>query len=118
MIGGMEADEIDAAPVAVVGVELGRVLVRQSPQLQEIGRPGAGAERFEAAGRPRPALPRDRLPQRLVGIVKIILGELDRLVEDFVRLSAVRVEGRAGIVLSVSQQDSHGFSPIFRTLRW
>ena len=57
VIGGMEADEIDAAPVAVVGVELGRVPVRERPELQKFGRPGAGAECLRAR---RPPSPRPR----------------------------------------------------------
>ena len=48
----MEADEIDPPPVAVMGVELGRVLVRQRAELQKFGRPGAGAEGAERIAGP------------------------------------------------------------------
>ena len=40
----MEADEIDPPAVAVMRVELGRVLVRQRPELEKFSRPGACAE--------------------------------------------------------------------------
>ena len=99
----MEADEVDAPPVSIVGVELGRVLVRQRPELQKFGRPGAGAEGFERIARPARAFARDRLLQRRVGIVEVEVGEFDRLVEDLVGDGAVRVEGRAEIVLSVGK---------------
>ena len=52
VVGGMEADEIDAPPISIVGVELGRVLIRERSQLQKLGRPGAGPESSERiAGR-------------------------------------------------------------------
>ena len=111
MIGGMEANEIDAAPVAVVGVELWRVLIRQRPQLQKFSRARARAERFEPVGRPRGALALDRLLQRRVGIVEVVVGELDRLVEHLMGNGPIRVEGRAEIVLSVGE-GCHGASPV------
>ena len=99
----MEADEIDAPPVAIVGVELGRVPVRQRPQLQKFGRPGARAERAERIAGPARAFARNRLLQRRVGIVEVVVDEFDRLVEDLVSDRAVGVEGRAEIVLSVGK---------------
>ena len=106
----MEADEIDSAPVAIVGVELGRVPVRQRPQLQEFGRAGAGAEGSERVARPSPAFALDRLLQRRVGIVEVEVGEFDRLVEDFVGDGAVGVEGAPEVVLSVGK-GVHGAPP-------
>ena len=103
MIGGMEADEIDAPPVSIVGVELGRVLVRQRPQLQKFGRPRAGAESSERIAGPIRAFARNRLLQRHVGIVEVIVDEFDRLVEDLVGDGAIRVEDATKIVLSVGK---------------
>ena len=77
----MEADEIDAPPVAIVGVELGRVLVRERPQLQKFRRPGARAEGSERIARPARAFALNRLLQRRVGIVEVEVDEFDRLVE-------------------------------------
>ena len=77
----MEADEIDAPPVSIVGVELGRVLVRQRPQLQKFGRPGAGPEGSERIAGPARAFALNRLLQRRVGIVEVDVDEFDRLVE-------------------------------------
>ena len=52
----MEADEIDAPAVAVVRVELGRVLVGERAELEKLGRAGAGAERSERiAAQPAPS---------------------------------------------------------------
>ena len=99
----MEADEIDAPPVAVVGVELGRVLIRQRPQLQKVGRARARPERFEP-------VVAHAAPSRLTAsfsaaseVEKIVVGEFDRLVEHLVGDGAVGVEGRAEIVLSVGR---------------
>ena len=103
VIGRMEADEIDAPPVSIVGVELGRVLIRERPQLQKFGRSGAGPEGSERLARPARALALDRLLQRRVGIVEVGVDEFDRLVEDLVGDGPIRVEGRAEIVLSVGK---------------
>ena len=103
MIGGVKADEIDPAPVAVVRVEFGRVLVGERAQFEEFGRAGARPERLQPVRRPAGALALDRRLQRRVGRVKIVVGEFDRLVEHFVGCGAVRVEGRAEIVLSVGK---------------
>src|SRR5271156_4727826 len=81
MIGRMEADEIDAAPVAVVGVELWRVLIRQRPQLQKFSRARARAEGSERIAGPACAFALNRLLQRRVGFVEVIVDEFDRLVE-------------------------------------
>ena len=103
VIGGMEADEIDAPPVSIVGVEFGRVLIRQRSQLQKFGRPGPGPEGSERIAGPARAFALNRLLQRNVGIEEVILGEFDRLVEDLVGDGPIRVEGRAKIVLSVGK---------------
>ncbi len=99
----MEADEIDAPPVAIVGVELRRVLVRERSQLQKFRRAGAGPEGSERTAGPTRAFALNRLFQRRVGIEEVIIGEFDRLVDDLVGDSAIRVEGRAKIVLSVGK---------------
>ena len=103
VIGRMEADEIDAPPVSIVGVELGRVLVRQRPQLQKFRRPGAGPEGSERIAGPARAFALNRLLQRRVGIEEVGVDEFDRLVEDLVGDGPIRVEGRAEIVLSVGK---------------
>ena len=107
MIGWMVAHQVDAASVAVVSFEFGRVAVRQRAKLEKRARAGAGAERFELPRRPGRALAFHRLLQRRVGIVKIEVGQLDRLVEHFVRCGAIGVERAAEIVLSVGQ-GAHG----------
>ena len=103
VIGRMEADEIDAPPVSIVGVELGRVLVRQRPQLQKLGRPGAGPEGSQRIAGPARAFALNRLLQRGVGIVEVGVDEFDGLVDDLVGDGAVRVEGATEIVLSVGK---------------
>ena len=62
MIGGVEADEIDPAAVAVVGVEFGRVLVGERAALETLGRAEPGAEAAEAVRRPARALAPRRPP--------------------------------------------------------
>ena len=71
VIGGVEADEIDAPPVSIVGVELGRILIRERPELQEFRRSGAGAECAERIAGPARAFALYRLLQRRVGIVEV-----------------------------------------------
>ena len=103
----MEAHQIDAPAIAVVGVEFGRVAVGEHAEL-EITRPSRRAPRtLRARRRPSGALALDRLLQRRVGIVEIVVGEFDRLVEDLVGRGAVRVEGGAEIVLSILES-AHG----------
>ena len=103
----MVANEIDAPSIAIVGVELGRVAVRQHAELEKLARAGARPERFKPDRRPSGALAPDRLLQRRVGIVEVSVGEFDRLVEDLMGRSAVRVEGRAEIVLPILNS-AHG----------
>ena len=103
MVGGMEADEIDAPPVAIVGVELGRVLVRERPELQKLGRPGAGPEGFRAHRSAQPAPSRATASFSAASESKrLVVGEFDRLVEHLVGDGAVWIERRAEIVLSVA----------------
>src|SRR3984885_5441582 len=111
MIGGMEANEIDAPPVAVVGVELWRVLIGQRPPPQKFSRARVLPERSEPAGRPCGAFALDRLLQPRVGVVEVVVDELDRLVEHLMGNGAIRVERRAEIVLSVGE-GCHGASPV------
>ena len=113
MIGRMEAHEIDAPSVAIVGVEFGRVAVGQRAELEKFGRAGARAERLERVRRPSGALALDRLLQRRVGIVEVIVGEFDRLVEDLMGRGAVRVEGGAEIVLSILAERPWRAIPFF-----
>ena len=103
MVRGMEADEIDAPPVSIVSVELGRVLVRERAELEKLGRPRAGPKRFKPVHRPRGAFALNRLPQRDVGIVEVGVDEFDRLVEDLVGHGPIRVEDATKIVLSVGK---------------
>ena len=119
MIGGMKAHEIDAPAEAVVGLEIGSKAVRLRAERRD-SRPSRSARRrLRVVGRPSGALAREPPPAATsLEIEETEVGELEGQVEDFVSGGAVRVEGRAEIVLSVSRQDSHGFSPIFRTLRW
>ncbi len=97
-------------PVSIVGVELGRVLVRQRAQLQKLGRPGAGPEGSERIAGPAGAFALNRLLQRGVGIVEVGVDEFDRLVDDLVGHGAIRVEDATEIVLSVGK-GVHGTSP-------
>ena len=99
----MVADEVDAPPVSIVGVELRRVPVRQRPELQKFGRPGAGPEGLQRIAGPAGALALDRLLQRNVGPVEVRVDEFDWLVDDLVCDGAIGVEGRAEIVLSVGK---------------
>ena len=92
----------------------GGFLLASAPSSREFGRAGARPERVRARPPPSRALAPDRLLQRRVGSVKIVVGELDRLVEHFVRDGAVRVEGRAEIVLSVGTGRSWRRSSLFR----
>ena len=94
VIGGMKAHQIDAPPVAVVGVELGRVLVGERAKLQSIRPipPGRRTPRALFAAQAAPSR-RTGFLQRRIGIVEIEVGELDRLVEHLVGDGAVRVEG-------------------------
>ena len=108
----MEADEVDPPAVAVMRVELGRVLVRERPELQKFGRPGAGAESAERIAGPAGAFALNRLLQRCIGIVKVSVDQLDRLVDHLVRHGAVRIKGRAEIILSVGK-DVHGMRSPF-----
>jgi hypothetical protein len=107
VIGRMKADKVDAPPVSIVGVELRRVLIRQRPELQKFGRPCAGPKRFKPAKRPCGAFALDRILQRRIGSKEVGVDEFDRLVEDLVGDGAVRVEGRAEIVLSIGK-GAHG----------
>ncbi len=117
VIGRMKAHQIDAPSVAIVGVEFGRVPVRQRPLLQIVGRARARPERFEPARRPRGALAPHRLPQRRIGVEEIIVGEFDRLVEHFMRRGAVGIERAAEIVLSVVQSGHDVQFPSSRRLQ-
>jgi len=57
----MKANEIDAAPIAVVGVELGRVLVGERAEFEIGGRSRPRAEGAERVFGPFRALAPDRL---------------------------------------------------------
>ena len=92
VIGGVEADKVDAAPVAVVGVEFGRVSVGERAPLEAFGRAEAAAEGAKPVGRPFGALAANRILQGGVGLVEIVVGQFDRLVDHLVGDGAVRVE--------------------------
>ena len=92
MIGGVEAHEVDPAAVAVVGVEFGRVLVGERAQFEPFGRSGMRAEGAERVRGPVRALAPHRLLQRGVGIVEVVVGEFDRLVDHLMGDGPVRVE--------------------------
>ena len=85
MIGGMEAHEIDASAKTVVGVELGRMPVGERAKLEIIRRARHGAESDEVGARPVRAFARDALAQSGVAGKEIVVGERERLVEDFMR---------------------------------
>ena len=82
VIGGMEAHEIDAPPVAIVGVEFRRMAVGERAEFEIVGRPGARAEGGEIVERPGRAFARDALLQRRVAVEEVVVGERDGLVED------------------------------------
>ena len=88
----MVADEIDSPAIAVMRIELGRVLVCERAELQEFSRPGAGPEGSERIAGPASAFALNRLLQRRVEIVEVIVDELDRLIDHFVRDGAVGIE--------------------------
>ena len=107
VIGGVEADKIDPAPVAVVGVEFGRVPVGERAPLEAFGRAEAGPEGAEAVGRPFGALAANRILQPGVGFVEIVIGQFDRLVDHLVGDGAVGVERGASGVVSVGRAVGH-----------
>ena len=63
-------------------------------ELEVVGRAGARAERCEAFAAQAAPSRCNRLLQRRVGREKVVVDEFDRLVEDFMRGGAVRVERR------------------------
>src|SRR6185312_8998127 len=79
VIGGMELDEVDAVALAVHRPEPGRVLVRDAPQVERLGRAVVPAARHKRL-RVEPAA-RRRLGQWLVGAEQIDVTERRRLVE-------------------------------------
>ena len=79
VIGGMELDEVDAVALAVHRAELGRVLVRDPPEIERLGRaviPAAGGKRLQV----EPVAHR-RLGERLIGTEQIDIAERRRLIE-------------------------------------
>ena len=108
----MEADEVDPAAVAVVGVEFGRVPVGERAELQIGGRSRPAAEGAEAVGGPVRPLAPDGVLQRRVGIVEIDVDELDRLVDDLVRHGAISVQGRASAVVADRVRGVHFGVPL------
>ena len=95
VIGGMEADEIDASPISIVRVELGRALVRQRPQLQKFGRPRASSESSERIAWPSPRL-RAATASFSAGseTKRLSVDQFDRLVDDLV---SDRAKGSRGL---------------------
>ncbi len=91
----MVADEIDATAVAVVGVELGRILVGERAELEDFGRAQLCTEHGEFVVRPTAALARQPLGERRVAGKEIVVGEFDRLVEDLVGRRAIGIESGA-----------------------
>ena len=113
VIAGVKPHQIDAPPVAVVGVEFGRILVGERALLENLRRAGARPEHREAVRSPGRAFALDRLLQRRIRVEQVAIGQLDRLVKNLVGDRAVRVERRAEIVLSVMRQGAHGGNPLF-----
>ena len=96
VIGGVEAHQIGAAAVAIMGVEFRQMPVRQRAELEILGRADPGAEIGNIVGGPFGALTRHRLDQRPVGGEQIVVGEFDRLVDHLVGDGAVAV-GDGGV---------------------
>ena len=92
VIGGMKAHEIDAPAVAVVRVEFGRIAIGERAEFERVGGAEPGAERFELGARPARPFARDALLERGVAGEEIVVDELERLIEDFVRRGAVGIE--------------------------
>ena len=108
----MIAHPIERGPIAVVGVEFGRVLVRERSHLQIFGGTRTRPERSKRVYRPFRALAPNRLLQRRVRIIEIGIDEFDRLVEHLMRRGAVGIESglRSRSILSADQR--YGVFPI------
>ena len=110
VIGGMETHEVDAPPIAVMRVELGRVLVGERAELQRHRLARLRAEGGEAVSSPSRALALNRLLQGCVQIVEAVVGELEGLIYHLMSDGAVRVE--PGGRLNVPDGRSHSGTPL------
>ena len=87
--------------------------------LQIFGGACARAKRPEVVSRPRRALAPHRFHQRVVELVEVIAGQLDRLIDHFVRRGAVGIERGEKVVFLVVRQNAHGEHIRFiRIVQW
>ena len=80
----MERDLVDAHAVAIEGLELREVPVREVGLLERLDRTGNPAERGQLVPRPASALAIDPLAKRRVVPPQILVSEVRRHVHDFV----------------------------------
>jgi len=84
--GGVELDLVDTVAVAIVGAQLRPVLVCQPAQRLRVPAAGVSADRGDPLLGPLRALATDRLDQRPIGLVDVVVDQGGRLVEDLVGL--------------------------------
>ena len=82
--GAVELDLVDAVAVAVVGAQLGLVLVRLEAPADRLARAADRAQLAGAVLGPLGALAAQRLDQRPVGVEGVVVLQRRRLVEDLV----------------------------------
>ena len=82
----MELHQVDAVAEAIVGLELRAETIGEHAEFEVVGRAGELAERGEIVVRPGRALALHRLLQRRVLRVQVVIDELARDVDDFVRV--------------------------------
>ena len=82
VVGGMKLHFVDAAPVAVEGLEPGRVFVGQEAQFHVFVAAHGGAQLAALGVDPVRAFAADGFGQRLVGFVGVVVARYLRLVGD------------------------------------
>ena len=84
MIGRVERDLVDAHAVAIEGLELGGMAVREVGLLERVDRTGNPAELGQPVPRPTSALAIDPLAKRRIVLPQVLVSEVRRHVHDFV----------------------------------